>query len=325
MHTTKTWLRLTLPTLTLPMLALISCYSPTYSSKPCKDNSGCPATFFCDISRGSSTGVVGYCTEGPRTVTDMAVDAGNGLPVLPEVAVPGGSFTIGSASSDTYPLKMTPTHSRTVEKFFMDEKEVTVAAYRACVTAGKCDKPHTEVVTEPETKNCNYGVAGYDDHPVNCVEYEYAVAFCKYMGRRLPTETEWEFAATGPTSSVGDKYPWGSIWIPGKACFNTNMTTCPVGKSAVKTAAGVEVAASTSGFYDLAGNVWEWTDSEPCIYPQVSGSPACGGGDRVVRGGSSYDTDPLILRSTVRFQNRTGNVPKTGWNQRTGFRCARTP
>ena len=95
MHTTKTWLRLALPTLTMPMLALISCYSPTYSSKPCKDDNGCPAAFFCDTLR-SSAEVVGYCTEGARTVTDMAVDAGNNLPVLPEVDVAGGSFTIGS-------------------------------------------------------------------------------------------------------------------------------------------------------------------------------------------------------------------------------------
>lgn len=326
MHTTKTWLRLTLPTLTLPMLALISCYSPTYSSKPCKDNNGCPAAFFCDTSRGS-TGVVGYCTEGARTVTDMAVDAGNGLPVLPEVEVAGGSFTIGSASSDTYPLKMTPTHTRTVPRYFMDEREVTVAAYRACVTAGKCNKPHTQADSQGMTEcdKCNYDVPGYDNHPVNCVEYEYAKAFCNFMGRRLPTETEWEFAANGLTVSMDVKYPWGNVWDPAKACFNTPTTTCPVAAK-VKTLGGSEVNAGVPGFYDLSGNVWEWTDSEPCLYKADGTGLTCGlPGERVVRGGSGFDTEQLVMRSTVRFSNRTGNVPKTGWNRNLGFRCARTP
>ena len=328
MHTTKTWLRLTFPTLTLPMLALISCYSPTYSSKPCKDNNGCPAAFFCDTSR-SSTGVVGYCTEGARPVTDMAVDAGNGLPVLPEVEVAGGSFTIGSETAGMVGmprLPESPAHIRTVARYFMDEKEVTVAAYRACVTAGKCLRPHTQADSQgmTDTDKCNYDLAGYDNHPVNCVEYEFAKSFCNFMGRRLPTETEWEFAATGLTTSSGDKYPWGSAVDTSKACFNVNTMTCPVGAK-VKTLGGFEVTASASGFYDLAGNVWEWTDSEPCTYVADGSGRTCSSGDRVVRGGSSFDSAPVILRSTVRFLNKTGNVPKTGWNQRTGFRCARTP
>ena len=303
----------------------VSCFNPDLSSKPCKDNNGCFPGYFCDTSR-SSTGVVGYCSEGPRTVTDMAVDAGNGLPALPEVELAGGSFTIGSASSDTYPLKMSPTHTRMVPRYFMDEREVTVAAYRACVTAGKCPKPHTQADSQgqPECDKCNYDVPNYDNHPVNCVEYEYAKAFCSFMGRRLPTETEWEFAANGLTVSTDVKYPWGNLWDPAKACFNT-ATTCPVAAK-VKTLGGSEVNAGVPGFYDLSGNVWEWTDSEPCVYKSDGTGLTCGlPGERVVRGGSGFDTDQLLLRSTVRFGNKTGNVPKAGWNNRLGFRCARTP
>ena len=250
-----------------------------------------------------------------------------GLPVLPEVDVAGGSFTIGSASSDTYPLKMTPTHTRMVPRYFMDEREVTVAAYRACVTAGKCNKPHTQADCQGQTEcdKCNYDVPGYDNHPINCVEYEYAKAFCNFMGRRLPTETEWEFAANGLTVSTDVKYPWGNVWDPAKACFNTPTTTCPVA-SKIKTLGGSEVNAGVPGFYDLSGNVWEWTDSEPCLYKADGTGLTCNlPGERVVRGGSGFDVDPLIMRSTVRFKNRTGNVPKEGWNRNLGFRCARTP
>ena len=250
-----------------------------------------------------------------------------GLPVLPEVDVAGGSFTVGSASSDTYPLKMTPTHTRMVPRYFMDEREVTVAAYRACVTAGKCPKPHTQADSQgqPECDKCNYDVPNYDNHPVNCVEYEYAKAFCNFIGRRLPTETEWEFAANGLTVSTDVKYPWGNVWDPAKACFNTPTTTCPVAAK-VKTLGGSEVNAGVPGFYDLSGNVWEWTDSEPCVYKADGTGLTCSlPGERVVRGGSGFDSDQQILRSTVRFSNKTGNVPKAGWNRNQGFRCARTP
>ena len=107
-----------------------------------------------------------------------------GRPVLPEVDVADGRFTLGSASSDTYPLKMTPTHTRMVPRYFMDEREVTVAAYRACVTAGKCNKPHTEADSQgqPECDKCNYDVPGYDNYPVNCVEYDYPKSLLQLHG-----------------------------------------------------------------------------------------------------------------------------------------------
>lgn len=203
----------------------------------------------------------------------------------------------------------------------VEEKEVTVASYTLCVQAGKCSPPvGTDV-------RCNYGVSGKDNHPVNCVEFYQAAAFCDWIGRRLPTESEWEYAANGATTSTGEKYPWvgmGGAFVAAKACFNNNGT-CPVG-SKTRTYLGNEVAAGSPGFYDFAGNVWEWTTSELCNY--VSGMPdrTCGSPAKVQRGGSGFDTDARLLRSTVRVGNakNAASVSATypnSWYHNLGFRC----
>ncbi|RMG34491.1 MAG: formylglycine-generating enzyme family protein, partial [Gammaproteobacteria bacterium] len=89
-----------------------------------------------------------------------------------------------------------------VPAFRIDEHEVTVAEYRACVESGRCTPP----LTHTRNKYCNYGAPGRDDHPVNCVDWTQAQTFCRTRGGRLPYEAEWEKAARGGTTS---RYPWG--------------------------------------------------------------------------------------------------------------------
>ena len=300
--------------LLLPMWG--ACFLPDLSSKPCKDSSGCFTGYFCDTSRATAA-AIGYCTEG--TFEGMA---GSGVAPSVEVEVGGDKFQIGSMTGDTYPLKMSGWNDPYgVSTFFMDDREVTVAAYRACVIAGKCTRPHMATEGLSGTDPCNYDRADRETHPVNCVEYEQAKTYCASLGRRLPTEIQWEFAAVGATSDQGVKYPWGSTFDAAKACFNNGQSTCPVA-SKIKTKAGVEVAGSAPGFYALAGNVWEWTDSEPCSYPQLTCSTPSA---RVIRGGSGFDTEADVLRATVRVSHKTGNFPSTGWDRALGFRCARNP
>ena len=294
-----------------------ACFLPDLSSKPCKDSSGCLTGYFCDTSRGTAA-AIGYCTEGT-----LEGQGGSGVTPAVEVEVAGGDFTIGSSAGDTYTLKMTPNVSLSVSRFFMDDREVTVAAYRACVNAGYCTRPHSAEEGLSGSSPCNYDAPGRESYPVNCVEYEQAKKYCASLGRRLPTETEWEFAAVGATVAIGLKYPWGSTFDAAKACFNNIQPTCPVA-SKVKTKGGVEVSGSSPGFYDLAGNVWEWTDSQPCSYTSQM-MPCSSQDDRVIRGGSGLDTEADVLRATVRVSRQIGNFPSSGWDRKLGFRCARTP
>jgi formylglycine-generating enzyme required for sulfatase activity len=231
-----------------------------------------------------------------------------------------------------------PVHSETVRTFFMDRTEVTVRAYEACVQAGGCKPAATTVdwpgISEGDRKKwspqCNAGKADRRDHPINCVTWAQAGAFCKWAGKRLPTEAEWEYAARG---KEGRKYPWGSE-APGPTLLNACGAECvklakergwgdwsPMysGDDGWPTTAPVgRFPAGKSPFelLDMAGNVWEWTDTPYC----GSYSKKCANTSlRVARGGSWFVIEP----SDVRGANRSG-VEAVKRNINRGFRCART-
>jgi len=194
------------------------------------------------------------CPEGMHLNTARACVA-NATPQAPEeeraaivpvamVAIPAGTFDMGA--KDGAPDEQ-PVHSVRVEAFEMDRTEVTVEAYGACLRAGKCTPPAT-------LEYCNWGQNGVGSHPINCVSWYQAKAFCEYAGKRLPTEEEWEFAARG---TDGRTYPWGSGAPSGQLCWNrwdsATKSTCAVGS--------FSSGDSPFGVQDMAGNVWEWTAS----------------------------------------------------------------
>lgn len=307
-------------------LSLTSCFNPDLSTKPCMDNFGCARGYFCDMTRPSS-GTAGTCTagQGPASSADAGMSSVDLATldlappiVLREYAVQGGSFTIGTTLTDLTGSNDSPPYQRSVGNFCAQENEVTVAGYTLCVQAGICSTP------AGTGADCNYGVAGRENYPVNCVELPQARAFCAWINRRLPTEAEWEFAATGSTPYTGQKYPFGMAFNSTKACFNAG-STCAVGTK-VRTYLGEEVEAGKPGFYDLAGNVFEWTESEPCSYSSMVPDLKCGSIGRVVRGGSAFDNDSKVLRSTVRLSmakdaaSKDGTYPNS-WFRNVGFRC----
>ncbi|HOX42958.1 MAG TPA: SUMF1/EgtB/PvdO family nonheme iron enzyme [Myxococcota bacterium] len=176
--------------------------------------------------------------------------------------------------------------------------EVTVAQYKACVEAGKC----SAVDAGDSTKYCNWDQVGLEAHPVTCVDWNQAVAFCEWAGGRLPTEQEWYAEA-----SDGGKrrYPWGDQEVScDRAIWEQGGEGC--GKDATWPVCSKLAGNSVSELCDMSGNVWEWTSSSE-------------GSNRVLHGGSGSSADPGDLLASA----RTGSDPTSRYN-RDGFRCARS-
>ncbi|WP_434416954.1 SUMF1/EgtB/PvdO family nonheme iron enzyme [Nannocystis pusilla] len=131
-----------------------------------------------------------------------------------------------------------------VGRFCIDITEVTTAAYGACVRAGACTPTIVGDIAE-----CNLTRADRGDHPVNCVDFEQARAYCSWLGKRLPNDEEWMYAARARDG--GGTWPWGNLPLDRtRACIQIG-STCPVGQH--------PAGASPEGVQDLAGNVTEWT------------------------------------------------------------------
>ena len=220
------------------------------------------------------------------------------------VRIDGGKFSMGAADGEE---DERPVHPVILQPFLLDKTEVTAKAYKRCVDEHRCSAP-------PMKAGCNYGTAGRENHPINCVDWEQASTYCKAHGKRLPTEEEWEFSARGPK---GIKYPWGKGAPASQACWNGDGNS--VGKNKRESTCEVGVTTgdrSPFGILDLGGNVSEWTATVYCNYPLAK----CTSPTRVVRGGSWADIGAASLRTT--YRNRA-NPPDQSGN--IGFRCAQTP
>jgi formylglycine-generating enzyme required for sulfatase activity len=154
--------------------------------------------------------------------------------------------------------------------------------------------------------------------PVNCVSQEQASAYCRFVGKRLPTEAEWEFAARGPKLQA---YPWGDDAPTSCRQAIVGGLEGPCGKRRGTYDVGTTIdGASSFGALDMAGNVWEWVADGFESYPKedaVDPFVPPRGGKGIVRGGS-WDYSPAGAKSTTRLPiDRTTVLPNVG------FRCAR--
>lgn len=232
--------------------------------------------------------------------------------------VPSGTFMMGSPATEGEADEH-PQHSLTVTGFCMERLEVTQAEYDACVTANACTPSGADAM-------CNSQVAGRGGHPVNCVDFNQATVYCNYIGARLPTEPEWEYAARG---TDGRKYPWGNqppnahlLNACGDECVayattvhsETKHAMYPGNDGYAETApvGSYPRGASPFGLLDMAGNVYEWTSSPYCNYPQHS----CASIYRMYRGGGWY------TEKTAAAATRNGHQ-MTEKSVVVGFRCAK--
>jgi formylglycine-generating enzyme len=258
------------------------------------------------------------------------------------VLVPAGRFVMGSPHNIGEPHEH-PMHDVTLSAYCIDRTEVTVNLYAACVRAGDCTASRLTVSWSGYSADelmlfsrfCN----GNDrpDHPINCIDWDQATAYCKWAGRRLPTEAEWEYAARG---TDGRTYPWGNE-VPSAKRLNACGAECVAmanrdldrswtgmhdGNDAWETTAPVgsfREGASPFGALDMAGNVHEWTADWYGAYSSAASMNPHGaemGSGRVFRGGS-WDTNAV---DTVRASNRDGTAPSTR-RALIGFRCVRRP
>ena len=208
------------------------------------------------------------------------------------VRVPAGSFEMGSNDDEGEQ----PVHVVTADSFLMDVTEATVRDYEACVRKGMCSPAESG-------QYCNSGKIDRRDHPINCVDWHQATAFCAWLGKRLPTDEEWEYAARG---TDGRTYPWGMESPDKQLCWKA-VGTCRVGQ--------FPSGRSPFGVLDLAGNVDEWTSdghSKDYLEPRAKDR-------RIVRGTAYHTRDPHYVRATYR-----GEAADTHSLSYLGFRCVRS-
>lgn len=214
--------------------------------------------------------------------------------------IPGGVLELGAAPGAGFVFDNEKrAHPVVVAPFRMARAAVTNAAYLAFVEAGGSPPPHwrKEDGTWRQRRFDRWlPLAG--DEPVIHVSWEQARAYCRHAGRRLPTETEWEFAATwDPVPGRKRVFPWGdSPWDARRANLDNatlaSVQAYPAGDSAL-------------GVRQMIGNVWEWTASDFLPYPGFLRDPykeysePWFGNHKVLRGGS-FTTSPRIARSTYR-------------------------
>jgi formylglycine-generating enzyme required for sulfatase activity len=285
-------------------------------------------------------------TVGPAVAQVAADVPGRSREVPGMVYVPPGPFLHGCAPADTacYRIESPAAHIR-LDGFYMDRTEVTVDAYRACVAAGACsDEGLTLHTAESTTRlpsdsgvnttqlldpalshTCNFGWPGKErgEHPINCVSWDQASAYCAWAGKRLPTEAEWEKAARGLDERI---YPWGDA---APTCALAVMDDGAPGCGADHTAkvGSRSQGQSPHGALDMSGNVCEWVAdwyaedyyaTAPAENPP--GPPT--GRLRVIRGGS-WKAHPTPGVDALRISNRYSFVPGTHLDY-IGFRCARS-
>jgi formylglycine-generating enzyme required for sulfatase activity len=263
------------------------------------------------------------------------------------VRIPGGTFAMGSVAKNDGAMMMAhekPVHEVTVKSFWMDATEVTVAQFARFVAAThyKTDAEKfgwSAVFSREQVQWTRVDYSDWKhpngpkssakpDDPVNHVSWNDAVAYAKWLGHRLPTEAEWEYAARGGLK--GKTYSWGDQLNPGgKVMANWWQGHFPerdIGQDGFK---GLAPAASFPpngyGLYDMTGNVWEWVSDRwaedyYAHSPKLDPRGPDNGPERAMRGGSYLCSENFC--SNYRVAGRSHATPDSALSN-VGFRTVR--
>lgn len=212
-------------------------------------------------------------------------------PTIAWVSIPAGTFTMGSPTSEVDRGSDETQHQVTLSAFKMSKYEVTFEQYDLFCEATGRSKPDD-------------GGWGRGNRPVINVSWDDATAFAEWMGCRLPTEAEWEYAARGGTTtpfSTGNNLTTSQANYNGNYPYNNNAK----GEYRQKTLPVGSFAANAYGLFDMHGNVWEWCSDWYGDYStsaQTNPKGASSGSYRVSRGGGWYYYASYCRTA---FRNRT--------------------
>ena len=269
-------------------------------------------TVVCACSMLWNVGLSGAAAE---TASGQAGEI-TGKDGAPMVLIPGGPFPMGvppgdrDGGRDEYPR-----HEVTLDSFYIDKFEVTNGRYIEFVRATSHRTPQHPQDASRNLWQKNMMPASVADRPVINVDWYDAEAYCKWAGKRLPTEAEWEKAARG-----GDdrRFPWGNVEPTAK---HLNYNQRWIGEKTLMPVGSYELGKSPYGVYDMAGNVWEWVNDwyDDRYYEKSPAKNPPGpetGSHKVLRSSGWQVETPL-----VRIFTRVKSDPLIR-NESTGFRCA---
>ncbi len=240
-----------------------------------------------------------------------------GKPPEGMVLVPSGEFIMGSDEVDTearalqfgskkpWFVNERPKRKAYLDTYYIDKYEVTNAEYKKFVDA--------KVRRAPGYWINNTYPKGTENYPVTDLNWYDADAYCRWRGKRLPTEAEWEKAARG---TDGHRFPWSDEFDEKKCnCAGRYRGVMPVGS--------FEEGKSSYGLYDMAGNVYEWVNDWYLAYPGSDyNDEDFGEKYKVSRGGGWGGIGHYPLEIHYRTSFRFNIPPQAAYND-LGFRCAK--